>query len=214
MPLIVTTIPILTPTCISISLYPPRLSPFQDCFENNSTYWNHASNIATAVTAKFKQQWGTYAPEYLFGLQEHEWQTHGVCYSSQLIAAATNPDELEALQIQYFQNQMDLFDVYETPSLLVEASRSGQTVTISQLQAAFGGAEYVALDCDESSGKYYLNSVALCLGKDANGNPTTPVPCPTTVTDDSANSCVTSHASSIHIPSWSAVSEAYGLADE
>ena len=56
--------------------------------------------------------------EYLYGLQTHEWQTHGTCYSFLLVETATDTEALDAQIARYFQQQMDLFQNYSTPAII------------------------------------------------------------------------------------------------
>ena len=167
------------------------------------------STLSSAVTDQFQDEWTQYAPEYLTGLETHEWQAHGTCYSSNLIQTATNQQALEVVQSQYFKNQMELFQLYPDPDILQEIAESkNQTILISDLLAAFNSSS-VAFSCDERSSKYYLNSVTFCFGRDSNGNPTNLIPCPATVTTDTyVNSCITSKIKYLYINSWSDVNQA------
>ena len=64
----------------------------------NDTYWNSISNIDSTVEDTMHDDWLIYAPEYLYGLDTHEWQTHGSCYTSELETAATHATLVNAGQ--------------------------------------------------------------------------------------------------------------------
>eukprot|EP00042_Codosiga_hollandica_P046599 m.491846 g.491846 ORF g.491846 m.491846 type:complete len:271 (+) comp57272_c0_seq1:50-862(+) len=179
----------------------------EECYENNSTYWNSVSRLSSTVTSQFQTQWSQYAPEYIYGLDTHEWQEHGTCYSQYLIDTAGDQTALNKVVTQYFTNQMTLMQANPTPSIITNAASSKQSVSLSSLQAAMGGADMVGLSCDYTDGKAYLNSVVFCYGKDSAGNPTTRIQCPDSVLQDdsTANSCAMEHYTNIYVPNWSDV---------
>ena len=131
----------------------------QDCFQDNSTYWDHVSVLSSAVTDQFTKEWTKYAPEYIYGLQTHEWQKHGTCFSYDLVDTATDQDALNAVQSRYFQNQLNLLLNNTAPAIFMAAVKSGKPIAIETVQEAFGGADFVLLSCDDNSNNQYLNSV-------------------------------------------------------
>ena len=44
------------------------LNVAKECYENNSTYWEHVSDLQDTVLDAMKTQWNQYAPEYLNGV--------------------------------------------------------------------------------------------------------------------------------------------------
>ncbi len=69
-----------------------------------------------------------------------------------------------------------------TPAFLPAAAASGKTVALNDLLTAFGGGvNMTAVSCGKINGKIYLDSVFLCYGVNASGDPTERVQCPAIV---------------------------------
>ena len=121
----------------------------------------------------------TYGPAYTQdGLGDHEWSKHGTCSGLD--------------QSTYFQSAIKLMQSVGrnqgTPGAIT--SNIGGQVALSELQSGFQNvpAQSVALNCDDSCN---LAQVGICFGADAQGNPRTPVACPSSVmSSPSDNSCV------------------------
>jgi len=92
---------------------------------------------------------------------EHEWSKHGTCSGLS--------------QYDYFSKTISLIKKYGTPASVTKAA--GSTISASQLRTDFGGATYVALQCD--SGKY-LSGAYTCWNQ-SSGSPSTQRACPTDV---------------------------------
>ncbi len=108
------------------------------------------------------------------------------------------------MQTRYFQDLLDLFNNYPTPAIMQTAAATKQSLTVEELQNAFGGPTYALLGCNyDSRGKAFLNIVGICLGRDSDGNPTTQVECPeNTLTNSYDNNCVLDGVSDIYVIPW------------
>lgn len=109
---------------------------------------------------------------------EHEFTKHGTC--------------THLTQLQYFQETLKLYSRFPTPDIIT--SNYGNTVSATSLRNAFGGPEYVALQCD---GGMYYSAVYTCWDKDANDRPTVQMKCNADVISE--DTCT---SSSIVIPSF------------
>jgi ribonuclease T2 len=173
----------------------------QFCGGNNFTFFNFVQNVLPGVTSEFMDQWTQYAPAYAWaGLAGHEWQRHGTCYSSAVTMAASSITLLTAAEGRYFTNQLRLMTTLATPAAIQSAQSDGRDLSLHDIQAAFGGADMVALGCVRRSGRIYLSDVTLCFDKDTLGNPTNQIACPENVQDSTYdNNCVTDDDSKIYI---------------
>eukprot|EP01035_Chromulina_nebulosa_P019484 gene19484-25370_t len=112
-----------------------------------TTYW---PNVDYALTSSdYTEFW------------EHEWTKHGTCSG---LSQAT-----------YFQNTINLYLKYGTPSILTSAV--GSTISASSLRTAMGGSSYVALQCTSGS---YLSGAYSCWSQ-TNGIPGSQTACPSGV---------------------------------
>jgi ribonuclease T2 len=172
----------------------------QFCGGGNETFFDIVSTIVPAVNSEFQPAWSTYAPGYAYGgLNTHEWQRHGTCYSSAVTSSVTT-GSLAAVQMRYFTNQMNLMKASTTPDIVQEAQNTGRYISYEDLSAAFGGANNVALSCSYRDGRQWLSGVLQCYAKDSLGNPTEQVPCPDNVISSSYdNNCVTDYVNRIYV---------------
>lgn len=92
---------------------------------------------------------------------EHEWTKHGTCSG--------------LTQANYFQNALNVLKTYPTPAII--SASVGKDVSAADVRAAFGGAEYVSLQCENGQ---YLSGAFLCLSQ-KNGIPNGQVVCPADV---------------------------------
>ena len=124
-------------------------------------------------------------------LGAHEWPKHGTCASW-----ADSSGNVKGLdQEAYYRTTFDLARREGTPDALVDAA--GGAVSLSDLQAMFGGARFVALGCTSAC---ELVQVVTCYkqGSGAEGDPVGPrerAECPCTGVRDSHydNSCAEKH---------------------
>ena len=92
---------------------------------------------------------------------EHEWTKHGTCTGLS--------------QVDYFQSTLSLQKKFGTPVSVTQAV--GSTISASKLRSDFGGATYVALQCNGGS---YLSGAFTCWSVQ-NKIPLNQIPCPTDV---------------------------------
>jgi ribonuclease I len=132
------------------------------------------TQVSAAVQSKMLPDWQQYARSYpddsslqYKGLAGHEWERHGVCWSSAVNSLADAP-AVEALQLKFFNSSINLMRKFPTPALLGDSLRAKKPIALAALQAAFGGAQYVALQCGASgeNGQAQLTMVSLCFDKD------------------------------------------------
>jgi len=154
----------------------------------------NASSAATGVSDRVQQKmlplWQQYARSYpdtsdlkYKGLAEHEWNRHGVCWNSSVNQLAAS-DDLDNLQIEFFERSMDLVERFPTPAILGNALRSNTTIALADLQAAFGGKDMVTLQCTKDG---QLSMVSLCFDKQLSKQ----ITCPDSVLQEAyQNSCV------------------------
>ena len=125
-------------------------------------------------------------------LGAHEWPKHGTCASW-----ADSAGKVKGLnQEAYYRTTFDLARREGTPDALADAA--GGAVSLSDVQAMFGGARFVALGCTSAC---ELVQVVTCYkqGSGAEGDPVGPrerAECPCTGVRDSHydNSCAEKHA--------------------
>lgn len=172
----------------------------QFCGKSNTSFWGRISNVLPATLAQFKQDWIKYAPGYAYDeLYLHEWERHGTCFSAACSAAYTSA-QIAAVQTRYFANQMRLVQSVATPAMLPAAAASGKTVALSALLTAFGGGvNMTALSCGKIGSKIYLDSVFLCFGVNASGDPTERVQCPAVVMESSYDNSCASMAADFYV---------------
>eukprot|EP00941_MAST-03F_sp_MAST-3F-sp1_P001960 g1960.t1 len=158
--------------------------------------------VQDEVKSKMNSTWANVARSYLdsndlkyHSLAQHEWERHGVCYSSLINKVKTNPlseNDLIELQLKFFKESIILNEKYPTPVLLQEAQKKKQTISLSDLQNAFGDFK-VGLQCDGGNlnGAGHLSLVTLCVSREeAGGNA---FDCPQNVLHDPySNSCALS----------------------
>lgn len=92
---------------------------------------------------------------------EHEWTKHGTCTGLS--------------QYDYFNSAINLIKIFGTPASVTNAV--GGSISASQLRNDFGGASYVALQCESGS---YLSAAFSCWSN-VNGIPTKQIVCPSDV---------------------------------
>jgi len=109
---------------------------------------------------------------------EHEWTKHGTC----------SP----LAQTTFFNTTMNLDASYGTPSLVT--SNIGGSVSASDLRNAMGGADNMALLCE--NGKY-LSGAYSCWSMDSNGYPDSLTTCPSDVQGE--DTCT---SSTVQIPEF------------
>ena len=159
----------------------------------------NTSKLVTAVSERVQTvmlpEWQTYARSYpddsslqYKGLAGHEWERHGVCWSS---AVNNLPDvpAVDSLQVKFFNSSINLIRRFPTPALLGDSLRANKPIALATLQAAFGGPQYVALQCGASANGdiQQLTMVSLCFDKDL----TRQIACPTSALQEGyLNSCV------------------------
>ncbi len=124
-------------------------------------------------------------------LGAHEWPKHGTCASWADSAGKVKGLDQEA----YYRTTFDLARREGTPDALVDAA--GSAVSLSDVQAMFGGARFVALGCTSAC---ELVQVVTCYkqGSGSLGDPVGPrerAECPCTGVRDSHydNSCAEKH---------------------
>merc|ERR1712194_354339 len=120
---------------------------------------------------------------------KHEWEKHGTCASHAVDEAETTQDVV-AVQTEYFKASLKLMKRYPTPQALRDASKSSPkaTMSLAELQEAFGGADHVALQCDRlGPGVGQLSMAIECFDKDLKARKACP---PSVLTSSYDNSCV------------------------
>ena len=159
--------------------------------------WPQFCNQSAAVTGvsdqvqqKMLPLWQHYARSYpdasslkYKGLAEHEWNRHGVCWNPS-VDQLTGADDLEVLQLEFFNRSMDLMERFPTPVLLGNALREKRSIALADLQSAFGGKDMVTLQCDTEG---QLTMVSLCFDKGLSKQ----IVCPASVLQEAyQNSCI------------------------
>lgn len=132
-------------------------------WDDMTTYWPDVQYLETD-------------PDY-DSFWEHEWTKHGTCTGLS--------------QYDYFTNGLNLVKSFGTPSSVT--SNVGGTVSASTLRNDFGGASYVALQCNGGS---YLSGAYTCWSQN-NGIPNKQITCPSDVIGE--DTCT---SSTISIPSF------------
>ena len=91
---------------------------------------------------------------------QHEWTKHGTCSGLS--------------QFDYFNQALDLTNRMPTPSILYDSI--GKNISADALRIGFGGASYVALQCNNQ----ILNGAYTCWGQ-TNNSPSVQIACPVSV---------------------------------
>jgi len=91
---------------------------------------------------------------------QHEWTKHGTCSGLS--------------QLDYFSQALDLTSRIPTPSILYDSI--GKNISGNTLRQGFGGANYVALQCNNQ----ILNGAYTCWGQ-INNSPSVQIECPVSV---------------------------------
>lgn len=92
----------------------------------------------------------------------HEWSKHGTCTPLN--------------QLTFFNSALNVYNSLGTPSLV--SNNVGKSVSLTDLQSAFGGANMAVLLC--ASGEY-LNEVRTCWSFDSSSIPNKQIPCPSAI---------------------------------
>lgn len=135
------------------------------------------------------------APGYVAdgrSLADHEWAKHGSC-------TGLGPGEFFAASVRAMDSLPSKAGEKGeggTPALLT--ANVGKALRRTAIEGAFGAPGSVVLGCDASC---RLTQVGVCLGRDGDGEPTGPVPCPDVVTtSDYDNGCATRACATVAIP--------------
>lgn len=168
-------------------------------------YCNKSSYVASVmpkVASSFQTNWQKYAPAYpdrgekkYQHLAQHEWEKHGTCWSSHINQIYPDKEsDVESLQSDFFKLALELNEKFPTPQALIDASRANTTMSLHNLQDAFGGSEYVALQCFGID--HALSMVSLCFNKAADQQ----IKCPMSVLKEKySNSCNLSSLKDINV---------------
>ncbi|KZV70979.1 ribonuclease T2 [Peniophora sp. CONT] len=132
-------------------------------YEENCDSSRDYTNIATLLTNAGLSSLVTYMQEYWVSnsgtpesLWEHEWATHGTCYSTLETSCLPSGSTKGAEAVAFFQTTVNLFKSLPTHTWLENAGitpSSTKTYTLAQLQSAIKSAwgHTPAFDCDGSN---------------------------------------------------------------
>jgi ribonuclease T2 len=143
-------------------LYPMFCGSFSQC-DTGSPPSSCLPDTKNVDTADFEK----YAPGYIDDdhfLANHEWPKHGSC--------------TKISQPEFFSAVISAAKELAAGASTAIDGHVGQTVSMSDVNAAYGGATWVSLSCQNGTHGKELSQVLTCWSKGADGLPSQRIECP------------------------------------